>query len=395
MSGSLRVIVTGLIAQYPLGGVTWDYLQYVLGLARLGHNVYYLEDTGLWPYNPDEAGTGKTCDYNVKYLADVMARFGLHDRWAYCFPWQTQWFGISEGKRREVVDSADLLINVSGTLQRPQDYRHIPRLAYIDSDPVFTQVKLARGQDDFRKYIDLHDVHFSFGEAFSDAVPATGHAWRPTRQPIVLSEWRPARPHREVFTTVMNWTSYKPVTFQGRRFGQKDMEFKRFLDLPRHVAPTALELAINEGKTARTPKDLLKHKGWQLVDPAKACPDLESYRTYIESSKAEWSVAKHGYVAGQAGWFSCRSACYLAAGRPVVVQDTGFGRVLPVGEGLLAFSTVEEAVCAIRDVEADYPRHAVAARRLAEEYFDSATVLSRLLTEASSEAQPGTWAAHG
>jgi hypothetical protein len=143
-----------------------------------------------------------------------------------------------------------------------------------------------------------------------------------------------------------------------------------------------LELAVNEGKTRRTPRALLAHKGWCLVDPAVVCPDLDSYRHYIETSKAEWSVAKNGYVVGQAGWFSCRSACYLAAGRPVIVQDTGFGAVLPVGAGLLSFTTVEEAVAAIRDVEANYERHTQAARGIAEAYFDADQVLTRLVEEA-------------
>lgn len=382
MESSLRIIVTGLIAQYPLGGVSWDYFQYVLGLARLGHDVYYLEDTGQWPYNPHDAGVAKGCAFNVDYLSSLMERFGLEDKWAYCFPWESQWFGLSDQKRRELVRSADLLINVSGTLQRPWDYGSVECLAYIDSDPVFTQVKLARGQADFRKMVDAHDVQFSFGEVDSDRVPHTGHHWHPTRQPIVLSEWTPSSSHRDVFTTVMNWTSYNPITYDGKHYGQKDLEFERFLDLPAHVSPAKLELAVNEGKTRRTPRDLLTHKGWHLVDPAKVCPDLDSYRHYIESSKAEWSVAKNGYVEGQSGWFSCRSACYLAAGRPVVVQETGFSKVLPVGEGLLAFSTFEEAVEAIREVEGDYASHASAARALAETFFDSQTVLARLIEQA-------------
>lgn len=384
MTSSLRIIVTGIIAQYPLGGVTWDYIQYVLGLARLGHDVYYLEDTGQWPYNPTEGGLGKECEYNVNYLAEVMSRFGLADKWAYRFPWQSQWFGLPDEERKAVIESADLLINISGMLQRPEDYRQVRRLVYIDSDPVFTQVKLARGQTDFRKLLDVHDVHFSFGECFSRAVPVTGHHWHPTRQPIVLSEWRPEVPWRDVFTTVMNWTSYNPVTYCGQTYGQKDVEFKRFLDLPGMVSPTDIEIAVNEGKTRRTPHSLLTYKGWRVVDPAEVCPDLDSYRGYIESSKAEWSVAKNGYVIGQSGWFSCRSACYLAAGRPVVVQDTGFTAVLPVGKGILPFTTVEEAVAAIHEVEGNYAKHAKAARAIAEEYFDSNKVLSRLLDTAVS-----------
>jgi hypothetical protein len=382
MTSRLRIIVTGLIAQYPLGGVTWDYFQYVLGLAQLGHEVYYVEDTGQWPYNPIEGGLGKDCGFNVEYLAGIMSRYGLAEQWAYRFPWQSQWFGLSDSTRHEVIQSADLLINISGTLERPEEYRQVRRLAYIDSDPLFTQVKLARGQLDFRKWIDLHDVQFSFGECLSAAVPETGHQWRPTRQPIVLSEWRPETPHREVFTTVMNWTSYKPVVYGNQSYGQKDVEFMRFRELPSLVAPTVLEIAVNTGKTRRTPRQLLAHKGWRVVDPAQVCPDLDTYRQYIESSKAEWSVAKNGYVLGQPGWFSCRSACYLAAGRPVAVQDTGFSAVLPVGEGLLTFTTVDGAVAAINEIEANYARHANTARALAEEYFDAAKVLEQLIDAA-------------
>ena len=274
-----------------------------------------------------------------------------------------------------------MLINVSGTLERPEEYRQVSRLAYIDSDPVFTQVKLARGQLDFRKWIDVHDVQFSFGECLSAQVPETGHHWRATRQPIVLSEWRRDTPFRDVFTTVMNWTSYKPVVYGNQSYGQKDLEFVRFQELPRLIAPTALEIAVNAGKTRRTPRHLLAHKGWRVVDPTEVCPDLDSYRDYIESSKAEWSVAKNGYVVGRPGWFSCRSACYLAAGRPVAVQDTGFGAVLPLGEGLLAFGTVEEAVASIKDIEANYARHAKAAREIAVEYFDATKVLTALIEE--------------
>jgi hypothetical protein len=383
VTDKLRIVVTGLIAQYPLGGVAWDYFQYVLGLAQLGHEVYYVEDTGQWPYNPVEGGLGKDCAFNVEYLAGLMARFGLSERWAYRFPWQSQWFGLSDAKRRDVIDSADLLINISGTLERPEEYRQVRRLAYIDSDPVFTQVKLARGQLDFRKLVDMHDVHFSFGECLSPAVPATGHHWRPTRQPIVLSEWRQTTPLREVFTTVMNWTSYKPVVYGDQSYGQKDEEFMRFRELPSLVAPTILEIAVNAGKTRRTPRQLLAHRGWRVVDPAEVCPDLDTYRQYIESSKAEWSVAKNGYVVGKAGWFSCRSACYLAAGRPVAVQDTGFSVVIPTGEGLIPFNTLDEAVAAIHDIEAHYERHARAARALAVEYFDAGKVLTRLIDDAS------------
>jgi hypothetical protein len=384
MTQQLRIVVTGLIAQYPLGGVAWDYLQYPLGLSLLGHDVYYFEDTGQWPYNPTEGGISRDASFNVTYLASIMERFGMKDRWAYCFPWESQWFGLSDRKRLDVMATADLMINVSGTLWKPERYRNKAILAYVDSDPVFTQVKLARGQQDFQRDVDLHHVHFSFGEALPGAAPRTGHQWHPTRQPVVLPEWRCAAPSREKFTTVMNWTSYNPVRHAGVSYGQKDVEFRRFLDLPAAVAPTVLELAVNAGKTKRTPRDLLVHKGWRLVDPDVVCPDLDSYRQYIQSSRGEWSVAKNGYVVGQAGWFSCRSACYLAAGRPVVVQDTGFSNVLPVGVGIVPFTDLREAADAIHTVVADYDRHSRAAREIADACFGSDQVLSSLVERAMS-----------
>jgi hypothetical protein len=381
-AASERIVVTGLIARYPLGGLTWHYLQYVVGLAQLGHQVFYLEDSGGWPYNPVDGGTGLGCEFNVAYLNDVLADFGLEQHWAYCFPDGRQWFGVSDEAREETLHSADLLINVSGVLHRPDAYRQVKRLAYLDTDPVFTQIRLARGDIYLRSLVDAHDVHFSFGEALGDPVPATGHQWIPTRQPVLLAQWDPMTETRDFFTTVMNWTSYSDVEWQGRTYGQKNAEFLRFLDLPTLVAPSQLEVAVALGKTQRAPYDLLRRRGWRVVDPAQACPDLEGYRQYVSSSRAEWAVAKQAYVAGRPGWFSERSACYLAAGRPVVVQDTGFGARLPVGEGIIPFSTMEEAAAGIRAVEASYEHHSTGARQIAAEYFESSKVLQRLLEDA-------------
>lgn len=392
-------MVTGLIAQHPrLGGVAWDYLQYPAGLARLGHDVYYLEDSGEWPYVTD-GGTSKEswiahdATPNVRHLASVMERFGLADRWLYRFPIKPRWYGLSHRKRREVLATADLLVNVSGTLKRPWNYRQIPRLAYIDSDPAFTQVKLVlpRGHNKFQRRLAAHDTFFSFGERIHDAPLANGIEWRPTRQPILLSEWRAQSRSRDVFTTVMSWTSYRPLRHGGRSLGQKDVELRRFLDLPRAVRPTRLEVALGGTRhvrwetgsaNGRTPQEALRAAGWRVVDAATVSGDLDAYRRYVEFSKAEWSVAKNGYVTGETGWFSCRSACYLAAGRPVVVQDTGFGAVLPVGAGICSFRTPEEAAEAVRAVEGDYARHSRAAREVAVEYFDSKRVLARLVEEA-------------
>lgn len=422
MQSSLRIIVTGLITQHPrLGGITWHHLQYLLGLTRLGHDVYYFEDSGEFPYDLDGGASGtdwiaRDCSYNVAYLAETMARFGLESRWAYHFPLESQWFGLSNKQRDEVIRSADLLINVSGSLEHPKSYWRIPHLLYIDTDPVITQIKIALGNAEFVERVEAHDTHFSFGETLSESVPATGYRWRPTRQPILLSEWRPITPGRESFTTVMNWTSYEPLLYSGQTYGQKDLEFRRFLDLPGQVAPAAMEVALSrtqylkwsgedgclpsqfgelpDNRRGSTPYDLLIHAGWRVVDAIESCGDLDSYRYYIESSKAEWSVAKNAYILGQPGWFSERSACYLAAGRPVVVQDTGFSAVLPVGEGILSFKTLQEAAAGIQEVDAHYTRHSQAARAIAEAYFDSDKVLGALIEDALNSDDSPAGASH-
>jgi hypothetical protein len=410
MSGKLRIVVTGLIAQHPtLGGVTWDYLQYVLGLSQLGHDVYYLEDSGEWPYNLDGGPAGD--DWvardpldTVRPLSAIFERYNLTDRWAYRFPINSTWHGLSDAKRNEVIKTADLFINVSGSIEHPNRYAVAGRMVYIDSDPAFTQVKLALQQEEFRRRVDAHDVYFTFGEAPASLVPATGHHWRPTRQPIVLSEWRDPGPRRDIFTTVMSWTSYKPLVFDGKTYGQKDVEFRKFLELPEKLKPGKLEVALGrlhhvaweaeqEGLSeqaallisrnpAWTPRDLLQHMGWSVVDPHSVCSDLDSYRAYIHSSMGEWSVAKNGYVRDHTGWFSCRSACYLASGRPVVVQETGFSDFLPTGAGVLTFNTREEAADAIETVEGSYSRHAKAASEFAAEFFDAGKVLPRLIEHA-------------
>jgi hypothetical protein len=371
-----------------MGGITYHYSQYLSGLARLGHDIYYLEDTELCPYNTEEDAISGDCRYNVKYLAKVMSSLGLDNKWSYRFFGgfgKAEWFGLSDQKREKVIDSADLLVNVSCMLANPLKYRRVNRIACVDTDPVFTQIKLALGQTYFRKQIDAHDVHFSYGELLSESGPETGHLWRPLRQPILLSEWNPTGPRRDVFTTIMNWTSFKDVFYNGQTYGQKDSEFMHFLELPSIVRSTVFEIAVSSGKTRKVPRDLLIYNGWSVVNPAQVSNNMNRYRDYIQSSKAEWTVAKNGYVLGQAGWFSERSACYLAAGRPVVVQDTGFASVLPVGQGILTFQTVEEAAAGICEVESNYHQHAEAARAIAEEYFDSDKILTRLVEEAMNK----------
>lgn len=409
----MRIVVTGLIAQHPaLGGLTWHYLHYLIGLARAGHDVYYLEDSGQWPYTTDGGVTGdqwiaEDCRANLDYLRSVLDRFGLSDKWAYHFPTKPQWFGLSDTRRTEIIASADMLLNVSGSLEHPDRYLPSGRKVYLDTDPVFTQVRLERGEADFIPRVRAHDVHFTFGERITEA--QAGYNWLPTRQPVVLSEWADSGAARNTFTTVMNWTSYEPLRHGGRSYGQKDAEFLRFLDLPARVAPLNLEIALSKiahvdwatlgddlpapvrdlmrRRPDASPHQLLAAAGWAVADATEVCRDFEAYRGYVKASVAEWSIAKHGYVVGQPGWFSDRSACYLAAGRPVVLQNTGFDSVLPVGRGIIAFETIDEAVDGMREVSANPVAHSRAAREIAEQYFDSTKVLTSLIERAFSAPQ--------
>ena len=407
----MRIIVTGLIAQhYTLAGVSWDYIQYCIGLKQLGYDVYYLEDSGEWPYNLDGGKNGddwveKDCHKNIIYLKKLFDRYGLSDRWAYFFPLTGEWFGMSDQKRTEVIRTTDMLINVSGTLEKPGKYNSIKKLVYIDSDPGFTQVKLKLNQEEFSKRVAEHNCHFSFGESLPPYLKDDQYDWKSTRTPIILSEWAIEKPNTNEYTTIMNWTSYKPLIYDGKSFHQKDREFIKFIELKRKLKNICFEVALsrlqhknwqsslpdhfaeeddNKKISFPTPADLLSHYGWKVVDPAEKCNDMDAYRDYILHSKAEWSVAKGGYVISKPGWFSCRSACYLAAGRPVIVQDTGFDKVLPVGEGILSFNTIEEAMESIRDVEANYSLHSKRAKEIAVEYFDSAKVLRQLVEKAIS-----------
>lgn len=392
--------MTGLIAQHAkLGGVTWDYLNFVLGIHALGAEVYYVEDSGQWPYNFDGGANGRSwvaanCSENVAELDRVFQSIGLGDRWAYRFPVTGEWFGLSDTIRHEIVRTADVLLNVSGSLERPELYRSVSRLVYIDTDPAFTQISVLTGDEQLRSRIEAHDYHFSLGENVSSCRLGTDHNWRPIKHPVYLPAWAHSLPCRDAFTTVMNWTSYCPVTYEGQVFGQKDMELIRFLDLPTRVHQVRLEVAMPnlvhsaweypQSNWMRgpfgTPQMLLRHHGWHPVDSIEACGDHESYHAYIISSKAEWSVAKNGYVNAHVGWFSGRSACYLAAGRPVVVQDTGIRQHLPTGLGVFAFSDINEAAAAIDAVIGAYPQHAKAAKEIAEAYFDSDKILEDLIT---------------
>jgi hypothetical protein len=382
----MRIVVTGLIGQYPFGGVIWDYIQYVLGFQALGHDVCYLEDTGVWPYDPVKETITDDCTYQVEALRRIMESFDLGDRWIYRNAADGRFYGAGEAMAREWLKYGDLLVNVS-TASWLTDYEvGVKHQMFLDGDPMFTQIGMHDpDKGDYTRRLRAHDSHFSFGLKLGDPdcrVPDTGIRWRKTLQPVMLDWWPfETEAPEDQFTTVMNWASYQPKVWQGEEFGQKDVEFLKFIDLPRHT-PQRMVVAMGQGIGRKRPTEMLEQAGWTILEPDQVIPDHVTYREFLRRSKGEWSVAKHGYVAGRTGWFSCRTACYLALGRPAVVQDTGWTEHLPHGEGLIAFSTLEEAVDGIARINRDYERHRRAARAFAEKYLDARVVCQDLLDQA-------------
>ena len=383
----MRIVVTGLVGQYAFGGVAWDYLQFVEGFRQLGHDVFYLEDTEMWPYDPILNTVSADASYNVNYLRGVMEKLGLADRWIYRSAPDASYHGRTEVAAKEICATADIYLNVSGCGWLRPEYLAIPCKVFLDSDPMFTQVALVSGKQDVIDRIGAHDKYFTFAENIGGAdcrIPTAGFDWIPTRQPVVLDWWKVSpEPPRDVFTTVMNWVSYKNCEYGDETWGQKDVEFLKFVDLPGRTSQK-FEIAMGMGPGMKRPTEMLQQKGWQIIEPAEHLPDPWTYREYLRRSKGEWSVAKEGYVKSRSGWFSCRSACYLALGRPCVLQNTGWSHIYPTGHGLFAYQNLEEALAGITAVNADYAAHSRAARQLAEQMFDARKVLADLITKAGA-----------
>jgi hypothetical protein len=384
----LRIIVLGYIVRGPLGGLAWHHLQYVMGLARLGHDVYFLEDSDDYPacYDPEKYVTDIDPTYGLHFATEVFAKVGLKDLWAYYDAHTSQWLGPCSGQMRNICLSADLLLNISNVNPLRSWTENIPRRALIDTDPVFTQIGNLEDPEK-RKQTLQHTSFFSFGENIRGrrcSIPDDGFSWQPTRQPVVLDAWKVTQgPEKGKFTTIMQWESYPAKIFNGQNYGMKSLSFKPYMCLPEKMG-SIFELAMG---SSSAPREEMRNRGWLFKDPLGITRDPWTYQSYLQASKAEFSVAKQGYVVSRSGWFSERSANYLATGRPVVVQETGFSDWLESGSGVVSFNSLDEAVDAIHEVEANYNRHSKAACAISEEYFDSDKILSKLIEEAMSEKE--------
>jgi hypothetical protein len=400
-----RLIILGTLASSPYAGMAWMHMQIAVGLRRLGHDVYYIEAAADWPYDPVRQTRVNDSDYAVPYLAKVADSFGLGDRWGYRRSFSDkEWLGLTRERAEDLLAQADAVFNIAGatSLLRPEEGLKVGRLIYYATDPVYDEIGFATGDPPTRRMVDEHEDIVTYGENIGTdgcPIPPLPRLRAKTRQPVLINLWQKSWPPRAEFTTVCNWRQVgHDIDFCGETYyWSKHREFLKFVDLPRRTdQPIELAMGLMDAAGREPPvfKDpipavgmtsderrVLAENGWRLTDSHTFTRDPWSYRDYICASRGEFTVAKDQNVRLRSGWFSERSACYLAAGRPVVTQDTGFSSVLPTGEGLFAFNNTEEILAAFDAINTDYERHSRAARAIAEEYFRAETVLARLLED--------------
>ena len=382
----MKIVVLGMMGRCPFGGQTWLSLNWLRGFHRLGYEVWYVEDDTAWPYDPIKKTLTEDCSYAVRHISNCMERIGLANRWAFRLADHNgACWGLTEGKLNELYRSCDALV-CFGTSELRWEQMAAPFRLYVQCDPVTPELRLANGDENTRIMFASHNMIFTYGENYGApdcGVPLNGNKYLKTRQPIDLELWPmgyDAEAHS--FTTIGNYRqSGDDVVYNGQvYYWSKHHEWEKFLKLPQ-LTYQPLELAMMPDNTSD--RERLRAHGWRLVDPLRMSLDIfGAYAAYFRSSRAELTVAKDQNVRLRSGWFSERDACYLATGKPVVAQDTGFSNILPTGEGLFAFTTIEEALAAIDAINSDYRRHCEAARAIAEEYFDARKIAERLLKDA-------------
>jgi hypothetical protein len=381
-----KAIVSGILFWYPLSGVTYQFLHYMIGLRQLGWDVYYVEDSGRWLYDPIARNITGDAAPNVTAVAKSLQAHGFAGKWAFrgAYP-GGRCFGLSEAEILQLYRDAEVLLNVTGAQEIRDEHRVIKRRLYVESDPFALQVKLHDGDQQVRQMLDAHDSWFSFGENLgaADCSVPIDRPWHKTRQPVAVELWVPTQVGSAAasYNTVTTWHNEgKDVVFRGERYHwTKDREFAHYLGLPQARPEQRFELATDADAQSR---NMLESRGFSIRDAVSISGDPDRYRDYIRGSRGEFTVARDQYVRPRTGWFSDRSACYLAAGRPVITQETGFSKTLPTGRGLFGFSDLDDVLAAVDAIESDYAGHCRAALEIAREYFAADKVVGQLMREA-------------
>jgi hypothetical protein len=391
MKRPLRLIVMGAMGRIPFAGMAWETLHYVEGFARLGHEVYYIEDTNSWPYDPEQEGSTQDCRSAVNYISQVMKWAGLPDRWAYrAAEPDGRVYGLSECRFAQVFEEADALINLGAATRLRDEHLSVPVRVLLQTDPGGGEILVAKGDADTIEMLSAHTHLVNWAEnlgAPDCLVPIGRFQYHTTRMPLILGWFTPPKGFHYNgngsrclrFTTIGNWWQPGEIEWKGEVYSwSKHHQFLKFVDVPRRIGKP-VELALGEADEDSIA--LLTARGWRVVDPSPYGADILGFRDYIFGSDGEFTVAKDVYVRLRTGWFSDRSAYYLAAGKPVITQDTGFGKFIPAGEGLFSFNSMEEIAASFEAVASDYRRHSQAARAIAEEYFRAENVLAKFLND--------------
>jgi hypothetical protein len=382
-----KIVVLGMMTNFPVAGNIWLVAQYLVGFRRLGYDVYYVEAHAVTPTKFVERYVDDASGCAAAFIDAVMRRFDLADHWAFhALHEDGHCYGMTEAQLKQLYASADLLINLHGGTVPLPEHAATGRLVYLETDPVALEVEVYKNVPEAIAFLEPHVAFFTWGENYGNddcRVPLSPRfPFRPTRPPVVPDLWLGAGNGgpRKAFTTVGNWRQdARDVELDGVIYRwSKHHEFLKFIDTPLRTGGT-FELALSRCRD--NDRRLLEANGWRVRDALAVSSDLDSYRTYLGGSRGEFTVAKEQNVRLRSGWFSERSAQYLAAGRPVITQETGFSNVLPTGEGLFGFSTMDEIERAVAEIDADYERHCTAAAALARECFGYEPVLGRLLSD--------------
>lgn len=380
-----KIIVFGILFYYPLAGVTYQFLHYLIGLRKLGYDVYYVEDSWRWIYDPKINDISPDVTGNLEMVVPTLEAHGLAGKWAFRGKYTGGCcHGMTEEQILQLYREADACLNVTGAQEIREEHMEIPRRIYVESDPFASQVKFAQGEPNMTKLLAAHDMHFSFGEnlgAPDSLAPIAGFKWLPTRQPVAIELWRGAPTGGETFNTITTWLNKnKNIEWNGDTwYWTKDREFEKFLDLPQRRPNRPFELATRVDDKVR---NLLTQHGWHVASSVEVSRDVDLYRQYIQNSRGEFTVARDQYVRPNTGWFSDRTCCYLAAGRPVITQETGFSKYIPSGKGLFGFKTMEDILAAVDAIDADYAGQCKSAAEVALEYFAAEKVVGSLMERA-------------
>jgi hypothetical protein len=387
-----KIIVLGFMGGCPIAGVIWQHIHYIVGLQRLGHELYYVEDTSNYPYNPVTFDISDDFSYAAQTIGKLASQHGFKGRWAYCARYKEPFAiaGMERDALLKLYKESDCALNICGSHDLNEDLASIRHLIYVESDPGVEQIKIDKGERDTIDYLRAHQHRFTFGENIGTpafAVPVHDFTWLTTRQPVVTDFWcataeAPPPPINALLTSICNWSTSdkKEIVWRDSNYvWSKSQAFLRFAEAPKRSGEP-FELAADIARESE--RELLLKNDWKLVLPHDLSVDWDRYRNYIRKSKGEFTCAKDQYVRLNTGWFSDRTACYLAAGRPVITQETGFTVNYGGKEGLLSFSTMEEIVDAVASIRVDYQRHSRAALAIAREVFEAEKVLGSLLKRA-------------